>query len=65
MDSLGRALRGLVSGLVSVLGGGVRRNAMTCSLYRLLRRLKKRGPLPLSSIQHLLPPTVAPSRGSS
>lgn len=51
-------LRGIAMGLRDVLALGVPRRAVRARTYRLHRRLKKRGPVPLASIADLLPPSV-------
>jgi glycosyltransferase involved in cell wall biosynthesis len=50
-----RSLRGLFSGFMAVLSLRIKRFPLSYKLYRLLRIIKKKGPLALSEIEHLLP----------
>jgi glycosyltransferase involved in cell wall biosynthesis len=50
-----RTIRGLFSGLMAVLSLRIKRFPLSYRLYRLLRVMKKKGPLPLNEIEHLLP----------
>lgn len=48
-------LRGLFNGFAEVLRWRIKRYPLSYNLYKLLRRIKKEGPLPLSKIEHILP----------
>jgi GT2 family glycosyltransferase len=50
------SLRGMASGYLKIAGGGVTREPVSVPVYRLQRRLKSTGPLPLSAIERNLPP---------
>lgn len=59
------ALHGCCMGINGMFHERAQRSPVSPAIYRLLRRLKKHGPAPLSEIEHLLPPLTQGSQQSS
>ncbi len=59
------SLRGCWMGFLGMLHERAQRSPVSPEIYRLLRRLKKQGPPPLSEIEHMLPPLTRRIQQSS